>query len=468
MSDPLFNPPVLIVLTTSLLWIVLLALAVLMLRRGTVSAYLYRDTERRLAASLQHCAELQGDKQLAETRAAIAETMAARVPTLENALHEREGQVTAARLELSVAQTLIEQERKQAAEKLQLVEDARERMTLEFRSLAQNIMADHSETFRNQNREQVDGLLQPLREKIVEFQQGLAQAHTESGKERVSLGEQVRALMERGASMERETTNLTRALKGDVRIQGAWGEMILEAILERSGLTEGDHYTRQGSIADEDGRRFRPDVLLRLPGEQIVVIDSKVSLSAFEGYINAEDEALRGGHLARHRGSLRSHIDGLAAKNYAGVSGSRLDCVIMFVPIEGALAVALTHDPEIAAYAAEKNVAIATPVTLLMTLKTVMTVLRSEQRNTNAEQIAKRAGLLYDKFHGFASDLLAVGKSLDAAKASYDQATAKLSTGNGNVVSQVETLKRMGAKTTKALPPALLLAAGVDEPIDVG
>ena len=501
------------------LWLVSIVLVYFVVRRSSVSADLHRSSEERLAAAIAQIMDLQAAVGACEVRAAVEETRASRLEVVELSLsrHEemlaeakrglaeaerelatsveaRRGQTDAldatkaalavvedelrgARLlvdklkdekadldqRLSAATTLAAQERKQGTEKLELLENARERMSLEFKSLAHAITADHSETFKNQNREQVEALLTPLREKIAEFQQGLATAHVESGKERVTLGEQVRLLMAHGDSMAKETLNLTRALKGNVRMQGAWGEMILEAILERSGLTEGNHYTLQGSVSDDDGRRLRPDVLLHLPGEQTIVIDSKVSLSAFEGFVNAEDDEARNGHLGRHRGSVKAHIDGLAAKDYAGATGSRLGCVVMFVPIEGALSAALTGDPELATYAAEKNVAIATPITLLMMLKTVFTVWRAEQRNVNAEEIARRAGLLYDKFHGFAADLMAVGKCLDTAKTSYEQAYSKLATGGGNVVWQVQKLKEMGAKTNKTLPQAMLAASSDDD-----
>lgn len=357
----------------------------------------------------------------------------------------------------------LAQERRAAAEKLQLLTQAREDMKLEFQSLAQAMVTQHGEAVTKQNKEQIDAVLTPLREKLTEFQQGLANAHTETAKDRAALGEQIRNLSQASATMTQETANLTRALKGKSQTQGAWGEMILSSILEKSGLRAGEEYSVQESATGEDGQRLRPDVIVNLPGGQHLVIDSKVSLTAFEAHVNAESEADRATSLAGHVASLRNHIKTLAGKDYQGQARSGVDYVVMFVPIEGALAVALQSDPELTVYAVGLNVAIATPTTLMVALRTAATVWRVERQNRNADKIAERAGRIYDKFVGFAQDLGNVRKAIGQAGDACDEALAKLSTGRGNLVNQAETLRRLGAKTSRSLPGALLEASGIDE-----
>lgn len=402
---------------------------------------------------------------------AIAEQSQARVNDLTQTLLERGQELSALRADnselvrkLSQAETRAEEQAKQADEKLKLLAETRESMTREFRFMADEVMVRHTETFSKQNKEQIDVVLTPLREKLSEFQQGLQNAHTESAKERATLAEQIRQLSATSGAMTSETINLTRALKGKAQTQGAWGEMILATILERSGLREGEEYLTQESFTAEAGQRLRPDVIVNLPGGQKIVIDSKVSLTAFEAHVNAESDADAARYLADHVGSLRGHIRGLNSKSYAGSVGSELDYVIMFVPIEGALAVALNAAPDLTSLAAEQNVAIATPTTLMIALRTVANVWRVERRNQNAEDIAKRAGALYDKFVGFMDDMGKLKRQIDNARDIYDEAEKKLSAGKGNLVNQVELLKKLGAKTSKSLPPALLTDIEDDQP----
>jgi DNA recombination protein RmuC len=318
-------------------------------------------------------------------------------------------------------------------------------------------------TFTKQNKEQLGNLLNPLGEKIKEFQQSLQTAHTETKTERGILKEQIKNLTLASADMMTETGNLTRALKGDTQAQGAWGEMILETILEKSGLRAGEEYEAQASHTDDQGHRLRPDFLVKLPGEQRIVIDSKVSLKAYEAFTAAEDEDERAGYLRAHIQSLRAHIKGLGDKNYQIAVESHLDYVIMFVPIEGALAAALQQDQELIGYAIDQNVQIATPNILITVLRTVANVWQVERRNRNADEIAKRAGGLYDKFVGFTDDMDALGGRLDQAQVSYDAALGKLSTGRGNIVRQIEQLKDMGAKTSKSISDDLLEDAAHDD-----
>jgi DNA recombination protein RmuC len=407
-------------------------------------------------------AKARADESLAQSTALLAEKSDA-VDRLRREIEIARASQDAARAEaadlrarMAALQETLEQERRQAGEKLALLNEAREAMSREFKALAEEVMKNHGETFSRQNREQVEGVLTPLREKLTEFQQGLQHAHTESARDRATLAEQIRQLTDQSAKMSSETHNLTRALKGETQVQGAWGEMILGTILERSGLREGEEYVTQESVVTGAGARLRPDVVVNLPNGERIVIDSKVSLTAFEACVNAEAEAARASHLARHLQSMRAHIRGLGSKDYHAISGSALDYVIMFVPIEGALAAALQADPALTAYAAEHNVAIATPTTLMIALRTVANVWQVERRNRNAEAIAARAGALYDKFHGFAVDMQRLGSQLATARGTYDDAMKKLSTGSGNLVRQAEMLRAMGAKTGKVLPIALL------------
>jgi DNA recombination protein RmuC len=395
-------------------------------------------------------------------RAARLEETSGLVGRLREELGSAESALVKLRAEHAALQETLDQVRHQAEEKLSLLREARDQMTNEFKLLAQEIMTQHGERFKKQNVEQLAGILEPLREKLLEFQQGLSNAHTESAKERATLAEQIRALSAASAKMSNETENLTQALKGKSHVQGAWGEMLLKSILERSGLREGEEYVMQESRFTEEGARLRPDAIVTLPGgHQQVVIDSKVSLTAFAAYVNAETDSERSVQLALHLNSIRAHIKALSEKEYQQVISSELNFVIMFVPIEGALAVGLQNDPELTGFAAEKNVAIATPTTLMLALKTIANLWQVERRNRNADAIAERAGRLYDKFVGFVEDMKSVGERINQAQTSYAAAMDKLSNGKGNLVKQVERLKEMGAKTGKSLPPELLDAEPV-------
>jgi DNA recombination protein RmuC len=256
--------------------------------------------------------------------------------------------------------------------------------------------------------------------------------------------------------MTSETSNLTRALKGKAQTQGAWGEMILATILEKSGLRKGEEYFSQTSHTTDDGQRLRPDVLVNLPGGQRIVIDAKVSLNAFEAHVNAGSDDDRDTYLQRHIASIRTHIKTLGDKAYQVHTNGGVDYVIMFVPIEGALAVALQEAPDLTSEALVRNVNIATPTTLMIALRTAASVWQVERRNQNAEAIAARAGQLYDKFVGFTDDMGALGKKLEQAQSSYSDAMSKLTTGTGNLLRQVDMLKTLGAKVGKMLPSNLL------------
>ncbi len=393
-------------------------------------------------------------------RALGAET-AGREARLQDAEKSRDSAIAerdAARQDLARVAETLKLEREQNAVRVEELRQLREETKAQFQQLAASILTQHSETFTKQNKEQVETLLGPLRERIAEFEKGLGEARTETVKERATLAEQIKALMATNDTMRSETRGLAEALRGQSQTQGAWGEMVLATILENSGLREGEEYTLQETASSAEGRRLRADVVVNLPGGEgrRIVIDAKVSLTAFDQYVNAADDEAREVARRAHLASLRGHVTTLGSKAYHDAIGEGLDYVILFVPIEGALAVALQTDPALTHFAAQNNVAIATPTTLMMALRTVANVWKVERRNRSAEEIAKRAGLMYDKLVGFVEDFQKIGAQLDATRRTYDGALGKLKEGGGNLLRQAEMVRELGARTNKALPPALL------------
>jgi DNA recombination protein RmuC len=369
--------------------------------------------------------------------------------------------------EVSALRARMSEQAKQSEASLARFEQARQHMTDEFKAIAGDVLKSHSETFSRQNREQVDTLLKPLQDKIGEFHTGLI-------KDRAAMSEQIRHLLESNMQITTEASNLTRALKGSSQTQGAWGEMILSTILEQSGLREGEQYFIQQSHTGDDGQRLRTDVEIIMPNNDRLVIDSKVSLTAFEAFVNAE-ELERERHLRAHVNSVRTHITTLGDKTYHRAARSSVDYVMMFVPIESALATAIQNDTKLVEYGISKGVMLTTPTTLLTVLRTVRNVWDIEKRHQNAEEIANRAGALYDKVVGFLATMDKMGIHIDKAQQSYNDARSQLSTGKGSVVRQVEMLRELGAKSAKQLPsawdgnaeePRLLRLVG-DEPGDL-
>jgi DNA recombination protein RmuC len=333
--------------------------------------------------------------------------------------------------ELSALRAQMAEQAKQAEANLARFTEARAQMTDEFKAIAGEVLKSQSETFTKQNREQVDTLLKPLQDKIGEFHRGLIE-------DRSAMKERIQQLVDSNLQITTEANNLTRALKGNSQTQGAWGEMILSTILEQSGLRDGEQYITQKSHTGEDGQRVRTDVEVIMPNQDRLVIDSKVSLTAFEAYVNIA--------------SIRTHITTLGDKTYHRAARSSLDYVMMFVPIESALATAIQHDAKLVEYGMSKGVMLTTPTTLMTVLRTVRNVWDIEKRHQNAEEIAERAGQLYDKVVGFLASMDKVGTNLDRAQQSFADARSQLSSGRGNVVRQVEMLRELGAKSSKPLP----------------
>lgn len=338
-------------------------------------------------------------------------------------------------------------------------ERLRNESKIEFENLASKILEEKTEKFTQLNQSNIKTILEPLQEKITSFQEKVESTHKENIHYNASLREQINGLKDLNLQMSKEAINLTKALKGDNKIQGNWGELILEKVLEKSGLEKGREYEIQKSHTLQDGRRLQPDVIIHLPDQKKMIIDSKVSLTSYERFINEEEETERILHLKNHISSLKNHIKSLSEKNYLDLYQESPDFVLLFIPIEPAFAFALKEEPEIFNKAFEKNIIIVTPTTLLATLRTIDSMWTNEKHQKNSLEIARQAGALYDKFCGFVDNLIKVGNKMNDAKKEYDQAMGKLSQGRGNLVVSSEKLKKMGAKVSKSLPENLLYRA---------
>lgn len=394
---------------------------------------------------------------LGRARTAAAEAKAERLPQLEGRLLEAEQQVSTLNAQIATLNTQLLQERQQSAEKLALLQSAREELSHQFKNLANDILEEKSKRFSEQNQQSLGQLLEPLKSRLQEFQGKVEQVYVQEGKDRSALAEQVRQLMELNKTVSQEANNLTRALKGSNKTQGNWGELILERVLETAGLRKGDEFDVQESHTTADGKRLQPDVVLHLPEDRHLVIDAKATLVAYEDYANAEDDKHREAALKRHLEAVRSHIKGLSDKNYQDLYGLKsLDFVLMFVPIEPAFMLAVTHDRELFMDAWNKNVLLVSPSTLLFVVRTVASLWRQEAQNRNAQDIAKRGAELYDKLAGFVEDMESLGNRLGQAQKDYDGAISKLATGRGNLIRQAEMLKKLGVKPNKALPTPMV------------
>lgn len=346
--------------------------------------------------------------------------------------------------------------------------DLREKFTKEFENLANKIMEEKSAKFTEQNRENLKTILSPLQEKIHLFEKKVEDTHKESIDYHAALRQQILGLREMNEQMSRETLNLTKALKGDTKMQGNWGELVLERVLEKSGLEKGREYYVQQSHVTDEGARILPDVVINLPDGKKMIIDSKVSLVAYERFVNEEDETLRALHLREHCNSIRRHVDQLSEKNYHDLYRIESpDFVLLFIPMEPAFACALNEDATLYNKAFERNIVIVTPTTLLATLRTIDSMWTNQKQQENAYEIARQAGALYDKFEGFVNDLTKVGNKMKDAQAEYQNAMGKLVDGRGNIIVSIEKLKKMGAKAKKALPEAILNRAKAQEEDEV-
>jgi len=341
------------------------------------------------------------------------------------------------------------------------------KFTTEFENLANKIFDEKTSKFSEQSKTNLAEILNPLKEKISEFEKKVDETSKENIRGNASLREQLQMLKDMNQQITQEAKNLTQALKGGTKTQGSWGEFILESILEKSGLVKGREYKIQEVIYSEEGRRFQPDVIINLPENKSVIVDSKLSLVAYEKYISSEDNLQRQVYLKEHITSIRNHIRNLGSKNYQSLYQlESLDFVLMFMPVEPAFALAVQNDSELFNDAFNKNIVIVSPSTLLATLRTVASIWRQENQNRNALEIARQSGALYDKFQGLIMDLIELGKKMDSMKDRYSDVMRKLHLGKGNLVSSVERIKRLGANTTKSLPQQLLDRADDEEDIE--
>lgn len=340
------------------------------------------------------------------------------------------------------------------------VNQLQEKFSKEFENLANKILEEKTSKFTEQNRENLKNILTPLQDKIHLFEKKVEDTHKESIDYHAALRQQILGLREMNEQMSKETVNLTKALKGDSKMQGNWGELILERVLEKSGLEKGREYEVQQSFVTEEGSRVQPDVVINLPDGKKMIVDSKVSLTAYERFINEEDEDTKAAFLKEHVNSIRRHVEQLSGKNYHDLYQIESpDFVLLFIPMEPAFALALNEDNLLYNKAFEKNIVIVTPSTLLATLRTIDSMWTNQKQQENAYEIARQAGALYDKFEGFVSDLIKIGKKMDEAKVEYQGAMNKLVDGKGNLITSVEKLKKMGAKAKKSLPESIITRA---------
>ncbi len=360
----------------------------------------------------------------------------------------REQEIRAAKLI-----TLLKNDRKHGAEKLRLLEDARDEISLRFARLAQQTLEEKSILLSDLNRDRIGAMLEPLHRQLALFKQELNELAREDSRERQSLKSEILQLRDLNQLLNREAQNLTRALKSDNKLQGNWGELVLSRVLERSGLRLGHEYHTQESYRDDSHRLQRPDVVIHLPEGREVIVDAKVSLVAWERLVNCEEESERAEQLRLLTRAIRDHVAGLGGKNYPRLAGlTSLDFVLMFLPIEAAFASVVQADENLLADALAAGVIIVTPTTLLATLKTIENLWKYERQNRNAIEIARRAGQMHDKFCLFALELEKLGKQLASCQATYDLTMARLTQGRGNLVSQAEQLRELGVQTKRELP----------------
>jgi len=425
---------------------------------GALGAWLWqRGAAERLADFRSEKARLAG-----EVMVATLEERVRRIPELEQ---ELEG-YQAVREENARLLQALSLERRQADEKLKLLAEAKEALAEQFQNLANRIFEEKGEKLVQQNVANLDSLLRPLGERLKEFQVRVEETYDKESKQRFSLQNEIQKLVEVNARMSADALNLTNALKGDSRTQGAWGEVVLERILEASGLQKGREYDVQATFEAADGGKARPDVIIRLPEGKHLVIDSKVALTAYDAYCSAEDDLTKKRELARHVESLRTHVKGLAEKNYQSLYDIRTpDFVLMFVPIEAAFSLAVRERQDLFEDAFQRGVMVVTSTTLLFSLRTIANIWRYEYQNRNAQELVRQCTALYDKFVGFVADLEEIGKRLKAAQSSYDDAYGKLASGKGNLVRQVERIRELGLKPSKPLPGHLTELAVESEPV---
>jgi DNA recombination protein RmuC len=367
------------------------------------------------------------------------------------------GENTQLEKRIAELETAIKKERESIVEKLELLENSKEDLKNEFKNLSNEILEEKSKKFTEKNRENIDGILSPLKDEFEKFKNKVDEVYINDTKDRTALKTQIEGLRDLNEKLGNEALNLTNALKMDSQKQGAWGEVILDRVLEESGLHKGREYEKQPSFNVEEGKRKRPDVIVHLPNNKDVIIDSKVSIVAYENYHSAVTDDEKNEYLKDHLKSIQKHVRELSSQKYEDIEEIKtLDYVLMFIPIESAFMLAMENDRELFSNAFEKNIVIVTPSTLLVTLKTIQNIWRYEKQNKNAQEIAKKAGDLHDKFVNFTDSLTEIGTNLGRATKSYDTALNRLKTGKGNLISQAQKIKSLGVKSKKELSNKLI------------
>ena len=439
------------------LWIYA-ALAMVFLAAG----YLLGGYIHRLKIQSARSALEERERQLGlnlEVQGAELQAVRAQNQELQQAREQKGHELVRREAEIANLREKLEEQKRQ-------LEELQQTFAKEFENLANKILEEKSVKFTEQNQKNIKSILQPLQERIQLFEQKVDLTHKESIRQNATLREQLQNLQNQNLRITQEAENLTRALKGDSKMQGNWGELVLERVLEKSGLERDREYSVQQSFTREDGSRVMPDVIIHLPNGNKMVVDSKVSLTDYERYVNAE-ETHRESFLKEHVNSLRRHVEQLSAKKYEDLYEMESpDFVLMFVPIETAFSIAINYDNDLYNKAFERNIVIVTPSTLLATLRTIDSMWSNEKQRRNAVEIARQAGALYDKFEGFVGDLTRVGKKMDEAKDEYRGAMNKLVEGRGNILTSIEKLKKMGAKAKKSIPEPLLRRAREAEGTD--
>jgi len=415
-----------------------------------VSAWWAAKRRRALAEVIE---SQQQQLQQQSIKLAVAEERLALLNQKEAELQDLQRQVLQLKTENAELNARQQEQHKSNAEKIRLLQDAEAQLKIQFENLAHRIFEERGKQFAEHNKVSIESLVTPLKDQLGEFKNRIESVYDNETKDRISLREEILSLRRDTQKMNQEALNLTRALKGDHKAQGNWGEMILEKVLEQSGLRKGIEYETQGAFRDEDKRLFKPDVIVRLPDNKDVIIDSKVSLVAYERYCSAEGEAERIEALKQHTEAVRNHIKGLSNKDYSSLKGLRsLDFVLLFMPIEAAFMAAFQADDKLFSDAFEHKIVVVTPSTLLATLRTIQNIWRYEQQNENARLIADKAGTLYDKIRGFVEDIEKLGNQLNTVHKTYEGIVNKLTTGSGNLLRQASAFEELGVKVKKKLP----------------
>ncbi|MGY8774126.1 MULTISPECIES: DNA recombination protein RmuC [Spongiibacter] len=427
-----------------------------------------QSLNQRLTTASQEREQLQASLNAALQQKAVAESSLSDVS--QRLAHSEQQRSDADRAKADAQAALARKEsdyrhlQESSSEQIALLKQAREELSRQFEQLANRIFDEKSRRFSEANQQNLQQSLNPFREQLKGFQERVNQIYDIENRQHGELREQLKSLQDMNANISREAQNLTRALKGDNKAQGNWGEVILERVLEESGLRKGHEYETQLSFTNDEGRRSQPDVIVRLPDEKDIIIDAKVSLIAYERYCSAESESERREYLKAHIQSVRQHIAGLSTKAYQHIEGIRtLDFVFIFIPVEAAFMTAFEHDPELFRNAYEQNIIVVGPTTLLATLRTVQSIWRYERQNLNAEKIAREAGALHDQFALVVESLEDIGKHLDRGQSAYEKTIKRMTEGRGNLVGRVARLEQLGAKVKKTLPTALTERADVQQ-----